>query len=138
MNDTIRFLAARIHNSTRSCVLMRQFTNGIWSLPISVIDSDADPLTELESVLSQVDGKYDLVSAVCIVERSDKDPCGNNCQSYVYDIRYRGKINPECPQRCTQYVKGQWMQVDAIKLQKSLSYPTTALIEAMEVDACLK
>jgi len=138
MDDTTRFLAARIHNSTRSCVLMRQFSNGVWSLPTSVIDGDADPLTELESVLSQVDGKYDLVSAVCIVERLDKNPHGGNYQSYIYDIRYRGKINPECPQRCTQYVKGQWMQVDTIKLQKSISYPTTALIEAMEVDICLK
>ena len=138
MDDTIRFLAARIHNSTRSCVLMRQFANNVWSLPMVVIPDGVDPLNKLAAVLSDIDGVYDIVSAVCIVERLDENMIGGKYQSYIYDIRYKGKITPECSQKDKRYIKGQWMQVDAIKLQKHISHPTSVLIDAMEKESCLK
>jgi hypothetical protein len=117
---------------------MRQFSNNMWSLPMVMVPADVDPLNKLAAVLSDVAGAYSLVSAVCIVERLDENIIGGKYHSYIYDIRYKGKVVPECSQKDGRYIKGQWMQIDAIKLQKHISHPTTVLLDAMEKDSCLK
>jgi hypothetical protein len=117
---------------------MRQFPSGVWSLPVLPIVDSIDPLTQIGNVLSQVDGEFDFVSAVCIVEQFDEDSKGMKWHSYIYDVRYRGKINPGCPKGCRRYTKGQWMQVEALKLQRQLNYPTSAFVKAMEKESCLR
>lgn len=128
-----KMLAIRIHNSTRSCILMRQFNNDIWTLPMVSIPHEADPLYYIDSVLNQVSGEFKLISAISMIDYVDKDTNDQVRHSVVYDIKYRGKVNPECPDHCKDiYKKSQWMQVEKLKNREDLNHPTLVFIETVE------
>ncbi len=132
--------AVRVHNSTRSCILMRQFGNGVWTIPMTIIPENSDPLKHLDTLLEQIDGDYELMSALNIVNYVDVLPNGGRQHSIVYDIKYKGRIHTPCPAKyIDRYSKSQWMQIDAvIKHKGKTSWPTEALIIAMEADANLR
>jgi hypothetical protein len=134
MNMTM--LAIRVHNSTRSCTLMRQFSNGLWTLPVMIIKDDADPYYYLDEILKQVEGEFELLSAVSIVDHENQDTL---TRSIVYDVKYRGKVHSGCPDAFkNKYIKSKWMTADMIMEQTSLSSPTKALVAAMKIDSSMK
>ena len=129
-------LAIRVHNSTRSCMLMRQFSNGVWTLPIIIIPEKKDPFYYIDEILKQVEGEFELLSAVSIVD------CENEVtltQSIVYDVKYRGKVHSGCPEAFKdKYTKSKWMTADMVMGEPYLSQPTKALVAAMRADSSLK
>lgn len=129
-------LAIRVHNSTRSCTLMRQFSNGLWTLPVMIIPDGADPLYYLDDVLKQVEGEFELLSAVSVIDYEDHNVL---TRSIVYDVKYRGKVHSGCPDSFkNKYIKSKWMTPDMIMEQTSLSSPTKALVAAMRIDSSMK
>lgn len=132
-------LAICVHNSTRSCIMMRQFENGVWTLPMKIIPNGDDPMHHIDDLLKQVDGEFELVSAISMVDYVDQAESGDTRHSIVYDIKYRGKVHPGCPESCKdRYSKGKWMHVDTLKEQPGLSHPTLSLVAAMETDSSLR
>lgn len=132
-------LAIRVHNSTRSCVMMRQFENGVWTLPMMIIPTGSDPMHHIDDLMKQVDGEFDLISAISMVDYIDQSESGDIRHSIVYDIKYRGKVHPGCPNNCkNKYNKGKWMHIDTLKDHPGLSHPTLAFIAAMETDSSLR
>ena len=126
----------RVHNSTRSCTLMRQFNNGLWTLPIMIIPDKADPFHYIDDMLKQVEGEFELLSAISIVDYEDAHTL---TRSIVYDIKYKGKVHSGCPEAYKdKYKSSKWMTLDMIMDQKSLSSSTKALIEAIKIDNSLK
>ena len=129
-------LAIRVHNSTRSCMLMRQFSNGLWTLPVMIIPDDVDPYFYIDDILKQIEGEFELLSAISMVDYADETLM---TRSIVYDVRYRGKIHSGCPDEFkNKYCSSKWMTADMIMEQKSLSSPTKALVAAIKVDSSLK
>lgn len=128
--------AIRVHNSTRSCTLMRQFTNGLWTLPVMMIPDRADPLYYIDDILKQVEGEFELLSAISVVDNEDASTL---TRSIVYDIKYRGKVNSGCPETFkSKYIKSKWMTLDMIGQQQHLSSSTRSLLVAIKIDPNLR
>jgi len=115
---------------------MRQFSNGLWTLPVMIIRDNSDPYYYLDEMLKQVEGEFELLSAVSIVDYEDANVL---TRSIVYDVKYRGKVHSGCPDAFkNKYSKSKWMSSDMIMEQTSLSSPTKALVAAMRIDSSMK
>ncbi len=137
--EDIRFLAVRIHNMTRSCVLMRRFENGVWTLPLMAIGVNEDPMDHLGKMLAQIRGEFELIHAVSIFENTEviRGDMKRHI-NIVYDIRYKGKIYPHLPLDDSRYVEGKWMPIDVLINQSRLNIATSAFAKAMEKESCLR
>lgn len=132
----MKMFAIRVHNSTRSCTLMRQFANGLWTLPIMMIPDDSDPMYYIGDILKQIEGEFELLSAISIVDNEDANTL---TRSIVYDIKYRGKIHSGCPDTFkNKYEVSKWMTLEMIAAQKHLSSSAKALLAAINVDQSLR
>ncbi len=128
-----KMLAIRVYNTTRSCILMRQFNNNIWTLPMVSIPHESDPIYHIDNVLNQIKGDFKLISAVSMIDYTDTDVDEQIRHSIVYDIKYKGKIYPECPDHCKDmYKKSQWMQIEKLKNRNDLNHPTLVFAVVIE------
>jgi len=126
-----KMFAVKVLNITRTCVLVEEFDNGIITFPILEIPIDSDPMNHLDELLSQISGKYVLVSAINILNKVDSD-ADKDYHSVVYEIKYDGRISTDLPAVWKyKYVKCRWMQLNILKTHNGLNYPTAAFVETM-------
>ena len=141
-NDGTKLFALRVFNMTRSCVLMKQFTKtGTWTLPVMSIPREADPMNHIHSLLEQVghDDKFELVSAVSIIEFTKTAPDDIEHHSIIYDLRYTGKVLKTLTKRDKiLYKASKWVQTGVINKLPIVNHPTHAYIVATEKESCLR
>lgn len=140
MENKNKLLALRIYNKTRSCLLMRKFPNGVWTLPVKTIDDQDDPADHIASMLQEIDGDFKLVAAVSILDIMSEDEKTGEVRSVVYDVKYDGRISASISARESKYVHGQWVPADGVrhKADGKLNSATTNYIRAVEVEQCLR
>jgi len=101
-----------------------------------IIPDNADPYYYLDEMLKQVEGEFELLSAVSMIDYEDANVL---TRSIVYDVKYRGKVHSGCPDAFkNKYSKSKWMTPDMIMEQTALSSPTKALVAAMKIDSSMK
>lgn len=141
IHDGSKLFSLRVHNKTRSCILLKQFPGNIWSMPIIEMPYEADPIDYLDDVLEQVDhnGMFKVISAVSMVDYVKEDSNGVEHHSVIYDLRYSGTVYPGLTQQTKyEFVKSQWMQKGMLGNLKGFNYPLGAYCAAMEKETCLR
>lgn len=139
-HDGTKLFALRVFNIPRSCILIKQFDNDVWTMPVLSIPYKEDPMHYLDSILEQVETSTDFkfVSAVSILENvlTEKDV---EHHSIIYDLRYTGKVLPNITRYDKRYYKlSKWHPKGSVKYLKPLNYPTAALVQAAEKESCLR
>ena len=142
-SDTIKMLCLKIHNKTRSCVLLRQYPNYVWTLPVIEISEEADPYYYIDEALGQIktSDDFQLISAVSILETTQvpEDKPSEFYKSVIYEIGYKGEVYPELPKGCYKtYSKSQWVTMEGLKSFGSLNYPTRAFVDILKENECMK
>lgn len=141
INDGTKLFGIRIHNLTRSCILVKQFQNGVWTLPVLQIDLKDDPMDHLDTILQQVDKSddFELISAISMIDYAKEDMSGVVHSSVVYDIRYKGRVLTGITNKGPyNYIRSQWMPRQVLQNQDMRNQPTNALIIGMEKEECLR
>lgn len=138
-----KFLAIRVFNSTKSCILVKQFKNGVWTLPLVTIPYKSDPFYHINSVLKQIDGKFELASAINMIEYEEKAKSVVTGEeeiytSVIYDIRYTGKVESGLVKGQSEYINSKWYPIDAIKNLGSINYTTKILADAVKENPSLR
>ena len=136
-----RLLAVRIHNSTRSCVLVKCCSNGVWTLPMVTIEPGVDPLFYINDVLKQIKRSEDfqVVSAVSIIDYSKTDTNGDWYDSIIYDIRYIGKVIPGVSPFGPSYrEESRWVQKGMLEHLHPVSFPLNAYLTVAEKEECIQ
>lgn len=137
----VKLFSVRIHNRTRSCMLMRCYEDGMWAMPTLSIPLDSDPADYLDEIMKQVVGDFEIMSAVNILEYTTEDEkygIKTKYDSIVYDVKYKGKISPDLPTGECIYASGKWVPIDAINNKSQLDRPTTAFAMAIKVQPSLR
>jgi hypothetical protein len=138
-NDT-KLFAIRVHNKTHSCVLIKQYENGVWSLPTLEIPEEADPLNYLEQLLEHVKKgpDFELVSAKAIIDYRVEDTDGINQHVVIYDIRHLGQVDSALETGGNKYVASKWTPRTSLPTFKDdFSCCMFALMKSMEMEKCL-
>lgn len=140
--DGYRLFSLRVQNMTRSCILLKKFDNGIWTMPILTIGMDEDPKDFLGKILKQVsiDDKFEVISMVSMLEWCQENREKVEQHSIVCDLRYAGKVSPTLTGTPKDaYTESKWVQKGMLDsyLNKS-NYPLYAYIKAAEKESCLK
>jgi hypothetical protein len=140
-HDGYRMLALRVQNMTRSCILLKQYNNGIWTMPVVTIPSKDDAAEHLHEVFQHVqrgDG-FEFISAVSILEWVQEDSKDVEHHSIIYDMKYTGKVLGTMTEADRgRFVKSQWVQKGMLDRYKGdANYPLYAYINAMEKEKCL-
>jgi len=140
-HDGYKMLALRVQNMTRSCILLKKFKKGTWSLPVVTIPSQDDAGLHLNKVIDQVykgDG-YEFISAVSILTWMQEDRHGVEHHSIIYDLRYSGKILPYLTDSCRErFTESKWVHKGMLdKYLEDANYPLFAYITAAEKEKCL-
>lgn len=137
-----KLFALRVQNVSRSCVLVAQFRGtDVWGLPTLVIPYEADPMNHLDDILKQIgrDDKFEMISAISLIEYTQVDSKGLSHNSIIYDLNYKGKVLPGQTTRqgneCYSTIK--WMQKGTMGNLKSVNYTLHAYLRASEKETCL-
>ena len=140
--DDYRMFALRVQNMTRSCILLKQYPNGIWTMPILIIKKTEDPANFIPEILKQVstDDKFEVVSMVAMLEWMQENSKGEEQHSIVCDLRYSGKVSPAMTEfDFARYTTSKWVQKGMLdNLKKQANYPLYAYIHAAEKETCLR
>jgi hypothetical protein len=138
-----RFLFVRIFNKTRSCIMVRKYwgEDGPWTLPGINIPLEDDPFDHIPSVLTEIGGEFDLMSATSIFE-IEQDVSDNNdgsefYRSVFYDLRLKGTVDPKTEDDNETFETGKWITIPALKASKDLNIPSQAFAEMLEAHKCL-
>lgn len=140
-HDGTKLFSLRVHNKTRSCILLKQFEGGVWSMPVISMPYKDDPMDYLDDVLKQVDhnGMFTVISAVSMLDYAKEDGSGVEHHSVIYDLRYSGTVFPSLTaQDGYKFIKSQWMQKGMLDRLPSVNYPLHAYVKAMEKETCLR
>ena len=141
IHDNIKMLGLRVQNMTRSCILLKQYNNGIWTLPLALIPMEDDAAEHLHEVLKHVRKGvgFDFISAVSILEWMQEDTKNVEHHSIIYDLRYAGKVLGGMTEADEgRFVKSQWVQKGMLdKYKGDCNYPLYAYINATEKEKCL-
>lgn len=142
--ETVKLFSLRVHNSTRSCILLKQFDADpmTWSLPTLAIPEDADPLNFLDEILKQVNPGpgFEVISAVSFLDFTQNAGDELSYNSVIYDLRYAGKVSPLLtPHEKSRYLQSKWVQKAVLGTYKPLAnYSLAAYIYAAEKEECLR
>lgn len=140
-DDGTKLFGIRVHNLTRSCILVKQFPNGVWTLPVLQIPIEADPMDYMDAILEQVDKSddFELISAVSMLDYAKEDMYGVVHSSVVYDVKYKGRVLTGITNKGPyKYARSQWMPRQVLQNQTHRNQPTNALIIGMEKEECLR
>jgi len=140
--DGYRLFSLRVQNMTRSCILLKKFNNGIWTMPVMTIGMEEDPINFIDEILQQVatDDKFEVISMVSMLEWCQENRKNVEQHSIICDLRYTGKVSPTLTNKPKdEYVESKWVQKGMLDtyLDKS-NYPLYAYINAAEKETCLK
>ena len=145
-HDGTKLLMLRVHNSTRSCVLMKKFKDSdIWTMPVISMPYKADPMNYIHYVLKQVatDDKFRVISAVSMIDYchpEEKDGKTIEHHSIIYDLRYAGKVLPALTKQDDyKYDTSKWVQKGMLdQYIDKCNYPLYAYIKAVGKEECLR
>ena len=125
-----KLFAIKVFNVTKSCVLVMEFDNGVVSFPVLEIPFNADPISHIDELLSQINGKFNVISAINILNKTESDG-DDEYVSTVYELQYDGRISTILPPAWKyKYVCSKWMQLNMLKKHGNLNYPTSAFVES--------
>jgi hypothetical protein len=134
MAKYIKLLAVRVHNITKSCLLVWRYNEGVWALPTITIPRNADPMNHIPVLLQQIEGEFKLVSAIQIVDYPDTDDDdGTEHHCVIYDVDLSGVVMPTLTKHVDAIHKhSQWIQKAALKQKTPVNYPTDAYLKFAE------
>jgi ribonuclease HI len=140
--DGYRLFSLRVQNMTRSCVLLKKFDNGIWTMPVITIKMTEDPKDFLDEILQHVatDDKFEVVSMVSMLEWCQENREKVEQHSIICDLRYTGKVLSKLTGRPKDtYTESKWVQKGMLDNYRSkANYPLYAYIKASEKESCLR
>ena len=131
----LKYFGIRVFNRTKSCILTRMYDNGTVTIPILAIPEKCDPFDFLDVLLTQVDGSFEMVSAINILDFTTTNEGGATAlviHSVIYDIKYKGTIFPNIPSCCNRYLQGKWVPKYTLIKCKDINCTTRALVDIME------
>ena len=139
--EVSKVISARIHNRTKSCIVMFLYSNGVWTLPSVIIPAESNPVEHIDSLLEYVAGEFVITSVTSIIEGVRSVPSKDKeHHSIIYDVQYEGKIVPT-PAKDSIYVSGRWMPlqliVDKRESTVGVTYSTGTYVDAKRINADL-
>ena len=145
MSELKRLVGLRVFNQTRSCILMKQFKGTLnWTIPMTTMtEEELDPLSCISRIIARQlhrANDFELVSTIAMINWKEEVAKDMTVQSFVYDLKYQGKVYPTLVPGQSLFEKSQWMQKGVIGslISQGLTFPTRALVMGMEKEECLK
>ena len=140
MPQVIKLLGLRIYNKTRSYILLRPTSEGLWEVPTISLRYNEDITNRMERIIREIGSPITIISLVNIAEFTHEISDDLSFHNVVYDVRYRGKIHPGQCKKETNGVGnvGKWALLEDLVKHESLAAPTQKLVELMDSTPCLR
>jgi len=127
-------LALLIRNRTKSCILLQQYDNGVWTIPATAIE-DPSPgnIVEVHEFFKKITGA-NLLSAINVVDDWGED--ADHCyRSIIYDVQTSSKVDPSKAKHEKGIITSQWVNIQMLSTKvenEKISWPLSALMMAIE------